>query len=469
MPTKETASSSKKRVFITYAREDEDLAKLIHGWLKPAGKKHGFEIWIDQEGIGPGDNWDEKIRQSLKESHLAVLVASVNYFGKDYVLEVELPFIERRWRDPDFRVLAVRVAGLSDQHIPTGLEKLQFVAQKEEVRGPFPKFGTSTPPKEKVEKVLMELVEAVSAAVQELREQSMGSSTSPKNNPEPGGGSEEEEIAKDEPALDLEAMKAIYEKGASLKDLASVCRVPAKQVEKLLSQHGVQIRSGADTKAIKKKEERQSADIPKDLRGEVLRSVKARQPVEEICSAHDVTRGQFWSIIWAAVKCNDLEPSELRLLLEGGSREKYSEEELVQMLREASRTVQGNLTANYFTAYGRGRSLPDGRPWPTHQTPMKRFGSWHGALELAGLPANRKAGPARKFSEDDCIQAVAEVGRKLGSAPTTEQYEQYARASGGRLPSLATVRNRCDHWTRALKKAGLVTSENTPTKPLRGG
>lgn len=136
---------------------------------------------------------------------------------------------------------------------------------------------------------------------------------------------------------------------------------------------------------------------------------------------------------------------------------RYSDDELIEMLQDASRAVGGVLAKADFEAYGSGLVTADGRPWPTGQTPMKRFGSWNKALEAAGLRANPSSPIAGQilFDEAQCIDALRHVARELGESPTAAAYDEYAKKTNGALPSQATVRNRCGRWYDALAKAGL--------------
>jgi hypothetical protein len=60
------------QVFISYACEDSELAKRLSRWLEGAG----FDVWLDESNILPGDNWAEKVSQALKESQAMVVLVS---------------------------------------------------------------------------------------------------------------------------------------------------------------------------------------------------------------------------------------------------------------------------------------------------------------------------------------------------------------------------------------------------------
>jgi Homing endonuclease associated repeat len=139
-------------------------------------------------------------------------------------------------------------------------------------------------------------------------------------------------------------------------------------------------------------------------------------------------------------------------------KKKYSDEELLQLLREANEAIGGVMTASAYNAFAKGRNFADGRPWPTQQTHFHRFGSWRKALQAAGLEANPPSAIAGQclFDLNQCIDAILHVHREVGAAPTISEYEAIATNSHGALPSSATVRNRCGSWSKALRLADLV-------------
>jgi hypothetical protein len=141
-----------------------------------------------------------------------------------------------------------------------------------------------------------------------------------------------------------------------------------------------------------------------------------------------------------------------------GGEKRYSDAELLQVLCDANEAIGGVLTTTAYDRYAHERNFADGRPWPTHQTPFKRFGSWRRALLAAGLAANPSSAIAgrRIFDQSHCIDAIRHVHRQVGAVPTFSEYESIAKASGGAFPSSATVRNRCGSWAAALRMAELV-------------
>jgi TolB-like protein/tetratricopeptide (TPR) repeat protein len=84
------------RVFLSYASQDADGARLIADALTAAG----IEAWFDQSELRGGDAWDQKIRRQIRECQLFVPVISGNtqtraegYFRLEWHLAEQRSFL----------------------------------------------------------------------------------------------------------------------------------------------------------------------------------------------------------------------------------------------------------------------------------------------------------------------------------------------------------------------------------------
>jgi hypothetical protein len=137
---------------------------------------------------------------------------------------------------------------------------------------------------------------------------------------------------------------------------------------------------------------------------------------------------------------------------------RYQTDELVELLREAAAaSAPKPLSSNAFTAYGHhaGLRLADGRPWPTHQTMINRFGSWSAALKRAGLrPARANNGHrCDRVSGERCLEALNQAWRLLAGVPTVEAYEELVHSRRLDGPSPTTIRHRFGSWNAAISQA----------------
>jgi hypothetical protein len=242
-------------------------------------------------------------------------------------------------------------------------------------------------------------------------------------------------------------MYSSYEAGATLEEIAGRFGISRERVRQLFREAGLSTRSVGEAAALK---HRLLVDTNRDG---IVSAFETGKTAEIIAADLGL------SVTLVREVLNE-DPRRARLMrarshAKKRKRPRYSDEELIDCLRTASLAIGGVLTTAAYTSHARTRRFADGRPWPTHQTPSKRFGSWRTALQRAGLDSNPPSAIAgqRIFTRGHCIDAVLEVERELGRLPTAADYEEYATKMGGVLPSLATVRDRCGSWGDALRLA----------------
>ena len=244
------------------------------------------------------------------------------------------------------------------------------------------------------------------------------------------------------------AIFAYYSSGATLQEVGDRYGISRERVRQILKAHGYPVRSVKQAAALHRANQFEMAPQILALHRELG---DPRQVAEQIGISQTTVR----EVVRAAGTANPLPASTLRRKF-GVTQKRYSDEELLQCVRTASQRLGGVLTTAAYSEFGRGRTLDDERPWPSHQSLQLRFGSWREALQRAGLRANPPSAIAgqRIFEAGHCIDAVRHVAREVGHSPTAAEYDRAARASDGALPSLATVRHRLGGWLDALRAAG---------------
>jgi TIR domain len=65
-------------IFISYAREDSEIALRLYSDLL----KSGYTPWIDQKSIVPGKNWKDEVSATIWDSRYFILLLSSNSVGK---------------------------------------------------------------------------------------------------------------------------------------------------------------------------------------------------------------------------------------------------------------------------------------------------------------------------------------------------------------------------------------------------
>ncbi|MDM8553662.1 alpha/beta fold hydrolase [Desulfococcaceae bacterium HSG7] len=76
----------KNKVFICYAKEDQEIAIKLYTDLK----KEGLNLWFDKDHIFPGQNWEYEIRRAIKKSTFFLAIISSKSISKKGFTQKEL-------------------------------------------------------------------------------------------------------------------------------------------------------------------------------------------------------------------------------------------------------------------------------------------------------------------------------------------------------------------------------------------
>jgi len=239
-------------------------------------------------------------------------------------------------------------------------------------------------------------------------------------------------------------MYALYSSGATLEEIAYHFGVSRERVRQIFHDAGLSTRSPAEAGAMRR------ARQIREMSDEICAAFSESKDIDDVVRQVDVPRSVITTVV-------DTHFSQAQRRRRKAMPRKYSNNELINCLKQASAALGGVITTAEYTEFARSQRFSDGRPWPTHQTHFKRFGSWRNALAAAELRSNPPSAISGQmlFEQVHCIDALRAVERDLGKVPTAAEYAGAARDSRGALPSLATVRNRCGTWNDALSKAGI--------------
>lgn len=99
-------------VFISYAREDARWMNLFKTHLKPYVDKGSFSVWSDTE-IQPGDQWEEKIKQALDSTRVALLLVTPSFLNSNFILKEELRYFLKASQDNGLIIFWVAVENVA--------------------------------------------------------------------------------------------------------------------------------------------------------------------------------------------------------------------------------------------------------------------------------------------------------------------------------------------------------------------
>ena len=82
-----------KTIFISYAKEDAEIAYSIYSMLKGCG----FSPWIDVEDISPGQEWEKEIEKAICVCSLFIACLSTNSVNKRGLVQAEFKKALKVW------------------------------------------------------------------------------------------------------------------------------------------------------------------------------------------------------------------------------------------------------------------------------------------------------------------------------------------------------------------------------------
>jgi len=96
----------RRKVFISYAREDETAAKRLLTELKELSNEGLIDLWYDSK-ILPAERFKTEILNQIDQAEIAVLLISPEFKASTFIKSVELPRIGHRHHDEHCRVLSI--------------------------------------------------------------------------------------------------------------------------------------------------------------------------------------------------------------------------------------------------------------------------------------------------------------------------------------------------------------------------
>jgi len=122
-PTPLSTSEGMHRIFLCHASEDKPQVREVYQRLK----SEGFQPWLDEEDLLPGQEWDREIRLALKESDFILIFFSQNSVVKRGYVQREMKLALDVWEEiPEGTIFAIPIR-LDDCEIPEQFRKFQWV------------------------------------------------------------------------------------------------------------------------------------------------------------------------------------------------------------------------------------------------------------------------------------------------------------------------------------------------------
>jgi hypothetical protein len=111
------------KIFLSYAREDEDSVVNLYNFLSDSG----FKPWMDKKDILPGELWEPVIWKATKQADFFVICLSNNSVNKRGFLQKEIKLALDIWEEKledDIYLIPIR---LDECKVPDKLCKFHWV------------------------------------------------------------------------------------------------------------------------------------------------------------------------------------------------------------------------------------------------------------------------------------------------------------------------------------------------------
>lgn len=114
------------KIFLSYASEHRDIAECICIKLVNAG----HDVFFDRQNLQPGLPFDLKIKSEIQACDLFVFLLSRESIEPGSYTLTELDLAQRKWPNPEGRVLVVDQGNLEGQGIPPYLRANTLLTRK---------------------------------------------------------------------------------------------------------------------------------------------------------------------------------------------------------------------------------------------------------------------------------------------------------------------------------------------------
>ncbi len=85
-----------KKIFISYSHRDEELMQQVYKHLKVYEFDDSLSIWRDED-IRIGEDFEQKIKEAIDKTDIAILLISTDFLVSDFIRERELAWLEKRY------------------------------------------------------------------------------------------------------------------------------------------------------------------------------------------------------------------------------------------------------------------------------------------------------------------------------------------------------------------------------------
>jgi len=224
----------------------------------------------------------------------------------------------------------------------------------------------------------------------------------------------------------------------SLQEVGELHGISRERVRQILNEHGHREKRRRPNLTVTR---RKAAWIDKH-REEIAGRLISGEAAAHITETEAVPRS------WVEAVWHGLTEEERRIAtLRHVARTDYgtSEDDVTHALRWAAEQIGEPLTVETYGDWARTNGMM------SPVTIITRCGTWVAGLKLAGLQANSSSNVPRRYSDEECLDAVRRVEKKVRRIPSRTDYIREALDTD---PSFPLLRIRFDGWLGVLRALG---------------
>jgi SOS-response transcriptional repressor LexA len=111
------------KVFLLYSRDDKTKVRKLYRRLI----SDKFDVWLDEERLIPGQDWQAQIRKSINDSNIVIACISTGSLAKEGYVQKELHYVlDKAEEKPDGMIYLIP-ARLDDCLVPDKLSRYHWV------------------------------------------------------------------------------------------------------------------------------------------------------------------------------------------------------------------------------------------------------------------------------------------------------------------------------------------------------
>lgn len=111
------------KIFISYSRKDKIYKDRLLSSILKLQEDGISSIWVDERKLKSGDEFDDKIQESINTSDIFLLLLSENFWNSDYIKIHELPAIQERYRKDKIKIIPIILKSTKDLFEYDGINK----------------------------------------------------------------------------------------------------------------------------------------------------------------------------------------------------------------------------------------------------------------------------------------------------------------------------------------------------------